>query len=295
MRDRLVIAGVVTLAALLLFLLAGAFPVGHDDQLVIFKTPAFLAAVALGALLMLLACFQRRPLLRQAAFVLTHAGLVLLLAGAVTGWMAGVRYDGIRLPVMHGHAIGKLRNPGGDPVDLGFALAVTNFTVDTYDPVYALFRPLVPQPTAPADYAFVRDVDPRVPASLARTPAGAIDAAQLRPDGRWLPELTLENGWLLQKRPDVPRWYEAAVLITRPDAAAESRVLAVNHPLTINGWRIFLVSYGLEPIASVELAFKREPGLPLVTGGIWCVIAGVTLFGFFMPPPAGKENRHAAG
>ena len=88
MQNRLLIAGAISTVALILFLAAGAIPVHGGDPTIIFQTPAFLAAAAAGAFLLLAACFLRRPPLRRMAFALTHAGLA---PGDVTGlsWRPG--------------------------------------------------------------------------------------------------------------------------------------------------------------------------------------------------------------
>jgi hypothetical protein len=291
MQDRILTAGVVSTAVVILFLTAGAIPVHHGQQTVIFETPAFLTVVILTGLLMLAACFQQRTPLRQVAFVLGHAGFVLLMAGALTDWKGEKRFDGIRLPVAMSHAVGKLRDAAtGQPVDLGFTLAVTNFSVAFYDPVYALLRPGTARPGTTEGYVFVRPVDPRVPSTLRHVPGSHLTATELRPHGDWLQELTLTNGWALRKQPAVPSWFEACVQITA-NGTTESRQLAVNHPLAVNGWQVLLVSYGSEPMAYVELAFKQSPGRRMVATGIWCVIAGVAML---CSLPLARRNRHAS-
>ena len=291
MRDRILTTGMVLTVMAILFLAAGAIPVQHGQQAVIFQTPAFLTVAILAGMLMLAACFQRRTPLRQAAFVLGHAGFVLLMTGALADWRGEKRFDGIRLPVAMGHAVGKLRDAAtGQPVDLGFTLAVTNFSAAFYDPVYSLLRPGTAHPATTGDYAFVRPVDPRVPSTLRHVPGRPLTATDLCPHGEWLQELTLTNGWILRKQPAVPSWFEACVQITI-NGTTESRQLAVNHPLAINGWQVLLVSYGSEPMAYVELAFKQSPGHRLVATGIWCVIAGVAML-CLLPPARG--SRHAA-
>lgn len=288
MQNRVLVAGSVLLAVVVLFVVAGAFPVRGGQQTVVFETPLFLAVVALGALAMLAACFRRRPPLRQISFALAHAGLVLLLAGATVDWLRGLRIGGVRLPVAMGHAVDQLRTADGQRVELGFALEVKDFSVDFYDPVYSLFRP---DEQRPGHMAFVRKIDPRVPATLRRIPGGALTPEDLRANGQWRLEIPLADGWTMQKQPEVPRWYEARVR-TVVDGSERSATLAVNHPVVANGWQVSLVSYGTAPVRFVELAFRKSPGRRLVVAGIWSVIVGVALL-CFLPPRAGKE-RHAA-
>jgi hypothetical protein len=288
MHERILAAGVVLMVVAILFLTAGAIPVSHGQQTVVFQTPAFLLVVALAVILLLVACFRRRPLLRQIAFALAHAGLVLLIVGALIDWRSSRRIEGVRLPVAMGHAVEKLRDTAtGQMVELGFSLEIMDFSVAFYDPVYALFQP---DASKPGGEAFVQKIDPRVPATLRQVPGGSLSMADLNRAGAWVQELELTNGWFLRKQPEVPRWYEASVRTTI-DGIEHSWGLAVNHPLVAKGWQVMLVSYGHEPMEYVELAFKRSPGHRCVVAGIWCVIAGVSLL--CLAPPLLRKARHA--
>lgn len=287
MHNRILSAGVAVMAIAVLFLLAGAIPIHDGHQTVVFQTPAFLVTAAFGALLLLAACLFRRPPLRQVAFALTHAGLAFLMVGAFIDWRGEQRIDGVRLPVGMGHAIGKLREANGQAVDLGFTVEVMDFSVSFYDPVYSLFRP---DASSPDGFVFVRKIDPRMPSTLRQVPGGNLAVADLQPDGHWVPELPLPDGWILRKQPEVPRWYEASVR-TAIDGIEHAWGLAVNHPLVANGWQVLLVSYGSEPMAYVELAFKRSPGRRLVVAGIWCAIVGVSMLCLVLPLL--RKNSHA--
>ena len=279
MQKRILLAGAVVMTAAILLLLAGAFPVPGGQATVVFRTPVFLLVAALGAGLLLAACFLRRPPLRQAAFALVHAGLVLVMAGAVLDWLREQRIENVRLPVGMGHAIGRLRDAAGAGIDLGFTIEVRDFSVNLYDPVYSLFRP---DPSAPDGLAFVRKVDPRVPSTLCNLPGGGLAVDNLQSGGGWRDDVSLPDGWRLRKQAEVPSSYEADVQ-TVANGVPRSWRLAVNHPVVLNGWQILLVSYGNEPMPVVELTFKRSPGRPLVVAGIWCVIAGVSLLCLVLP------------
>lgn len=282
MRNRTIIAGAVLMGIALLFIAAGAIPVRHGQQVVIFETPAFLIVVGLAAMAMLAACFQRRSPLRHIAFILSHAGFVLLMAGAWIDWRGGQRLDGIRLPVAMGHAVSKLHDASGEAVELGFAMAVTDFQVSFYDPVYSLLQPDPRQALTSNVYMLVRNVDPRVPSTLRHIPGGDLTVTSLKPHGEWLPEVVLTNGWVLRRQSETPSKFEAHVQTT-VDGVVSSRILEVNHPLSAKGWQVLLVSYGNEPMNYVELAFRRSPGRRLVVAGIWSVIIGVSLLCFARP------------
>lgn len=289
MANRLLAAGIVVLAIAVLFLAAGAVPVRGGQQTLVFETPAFLAVVAAGTGLLLAACFLRRPLARQLAFALTHAGLVLLLLGAAIDWRREQRLEGIRLPVGMGHAIRQLRDPATvRTVALGFALEITDLTIAHYDPVYTLLRP---DGLQPPNWVVAGKVDPRVPATLRRIPSGNLNVDDLKTGDKWKEELPLPDGWILRKQAEVPRGYGASVRIAA-EGGERTQILAVNHPLSANGWQVLLASCGRDPIPYVELMFKRCPGRPLVFAGIWSVIAGVFLLCLVLPLI--EKERHAA-
>ena len=279
MQPRLLVAGAVVMATAILLLLAGAFPVADGQATVVFRSPVFLLTAALGAGLLLAACFLPRPPLRQIAFALAHAGLVLLLAGAVVDWLREQRIEHVRLPVGMGHAVGTLRDAAGQALDLGFTLEVRDFSVRFYDPVYSLFRP---DESAADGETLVCKVDPRVPATLRQVPAGGIAVDDLRSGDEWREEVPLSDGWRLRKQPEVPSHYEADVQ-TVANGTARDWTLAVNRPIAVAGWQVLLASYGQTPMTFVELTFKRSPGRPLVVAGIWCVIAGVALLCLVLP------------
>lgn len=125
---------VILLMLLVLFMLAGVFPVHGGMQAVIFHTPVFLVILAGLAVALVACCSKRKGLTaRQFAFYLAHLGTVVIFAGALTGYLKAKKSE-FALPISGHHEVRQL--PGPDEktsYDLDFGIAVTNFTVDFYE------------------------------------------------------------------------------------------------------------------------------------------------------------------
>jgi hypothetical protein len=126
-------AAIIVLGGIVLFLLAGAVPVQDGAQAVVFRTPAFMGLLAALAILLVAACLRRVRLPGRFAFVLTHLGIVVILAGALLGFLFGRRSD-FTVPVAGSHAVRALVDAEGRRIPLGFSLAVADFRVDYYEP-----------------------------------------------------------------------------------------------------------------------------------------------------------------
>ena len=126
-------------------MLAGVFPVQGEMPVVVFHTPIFILLMAGLAALSLACCWKRkgRTTLRNAGFQLTHLGTIVILAGALTGFLAAKNSE-FAVPVSGNHEIRQI--PAADDnssYDLDFGISVTNFQVDFYE---QLDRRLNPTP-----------------------------------------------------------------------------------------------------------------------------------------------------
>ncbi len=133
LRDGLTAAGVAVLAAIVLFMLAGAIPAEGNRQAAVFRTPVFVLLLGLLCLVLLACCLTRRPSLRSIPFLLTHLGIVTILAGAFLGYLREEK-SRTAFPVGERHAVKELPLPDGGRLDLGFELALLSFDVVRRDP-----------------------------------------------------------------------------------------------------------------------------------------------------------------
>ena len=125
---------VILFGLLVLFMLAGVFPVQGGIQTAVFYTPVFLLLMAILATLSLTCCWRKKDVfLRKIGFHLTHLGIIVILAGALIGYLTAKKSE-FALPISGTHEIKQIPTPDGQSsYDLDFSIAVTNFTVDFYE------------------------------------------------------------------------------------------------------------------------------------------------------------------
>ncbi|OGV58109.1 MAG: hypothetical protein A2283_16230 [Lentisphaerae bacterium RIFOXYA12_FULL_48_11] len=128
------LTAVILFGLLVLFMLAGVFPVQGGMQTVVFYTPVFLLLMAILATLSLACCWKKRNIfLKKIGFQLTHLGIIVILAGALTGYLTAKKSE-FALPISSTHEIKQIPTPDGQSsYDMGFGITVTNFTVDFYE------------------------------------------------------------------------------------------------------------------------------------------------------------------
>lgn len=267
---------VLLFMVLALFMIAGVIPVENHAQTVVFRTPLFLALLAGTGLLSTLACARYGRSLRRLPFCLAHLGVACILAGAGVGAGWGT-HGHLALPVGNWHATDRLPVSEGDAgVPLGFRLSVNDFRVDHYDPTYLLYRPKTSEPRSADDYEFHAELSPTGEGTLRVGGFGEVPRQDLwdAASSNWIEQVRLANGWVLQRGRQTPREFEAVLGIDLAGVVS-TRILRVNHPQTVNGWRIYLMSYNTKPQSVVQLYLRRDPGRWSVLAGIWAVIAGV--------------------
>lgn len=269
---------VLVMALLVLFMLAGVLPADGGKQAVVFHTPVFIALLGLLALLLAHCSWNGGWGWRRAGFLLTHLGVVAILAGALTGWIAGESHEFI-LPVRPGRFWNKVPMPGGRTIAFPFALACNSFSVEYYDPSYDVYQPVIRD--GKTEYRKVSTHMLAATGELVLGKYGRLNRADLyaAESQTWHEEHSLTNGWVLRLRPPVPRLYRAELSLRLDGETVLDRVLMVNHPVVLRGWRIYLVSYEPQRMPHVVLKGRRDPGRGAVVAGIWMVMVGTLLLG----------------
>ncbi|MBT3380372.1 MAG: hypothetical protein HN742_39350 [Lentisphaerae bacterium] len=272
---------VILFCVLVLFMIAGAIPIEGGSQVVIFKTPLFLVLAGLLVVLLVGCCFTRRLTRKRIPFLLTHLGIAILLCGAGLGFMMGRKAE-FGLPITQHHVGRDIPLRDGTSLNMGFGITVREFAVDYYSARYGLYRPPTGAATEDSDYQLVKEVTVEAEGAADLGASGEISGNELRneEDGEWKRQYVLENEWILQYIASTPRNYTAQLRLTDDDENATDVELAVNHPVTFNGWRIYLMSYDQEARRYVVLNARRDPGRNAVIAGIWLVIIGTALMCF---------------
>jgi hypothetical protein len=268
----------IVLVGLLLLLVAGGIPVDNGAQLVVFRTPVFRLLAACLALLCIAACARYGRSWRRLPFWLAHLGVVAILVGAGLGSVWAVR-GRLVLPVAMPHSVDQLPTDAEGVFEpLGFALRISDFRADFYPPVYELYRPRIQAPQGAADYEHEARLPLRDDGTLANPSIGEIRRSQLWDAGRndWVEQVALDDGRVLQRGHRTAKHFEARLQIRQGGVEAD-RLLRVNQPVAIAGWKIYLESYGDDPVQHVQLALRRDPGRIWAIVGIWLVVAGTAL------------------
>lgn len=264
------------LLVLVLFMLAGVIPTVAGTQGVVFRTPVFIASLALLALALVVCSLRRRLTLRRWGFVLTHLGVAVILSGALIGYMGGKRGE-FALPISGEHVVREIPLREGESLKLKFGFCVTEFDVQFYAPSYGLYRP--PTVSAAGDqgeYEHVGDFRLSADGVMDVGSHGMLTRTDLADEtsGEWKAQYVLSDGWILQLVPPTPRRFAAELRLVGESGDETTQELAVNHPVEFGGWRFYLMSYDKEARRYVVLSARRDPGRGVVIAGIWMVIVG---------------------
>jgi hypothetical protein len=170
-------------------------------------------------------------------------------------------------------------------VDLPFSFSVTDFEVEYYNPDYTLFDVQGYDGTGP-DPPELGTFRPDEAGKIDMKKYGVVPAAELKDaEGEWVQQYDVQNDYesehdvdlVLSRGSRTPSHFEATVALERVEGGARTEQLMVNHPLSVEGWRVFLDSHGE---GTVTLSIKRDPGRPYVYVGIAMLIVGTFVICF---------------
>jgi hypothetical protein len=290
-------AGLFTLAALVLLMLAGVIPNPAGEAGLVFRSPVFgilggiLAALLAGSA----ARFVRR---RQWAECLAHLGAAVILAGGLIDSRWAIKAE-LQVPVGAEPPVERLDVGDRRSVDFGFGISVPRFEVVFYEPDYYLYQlrtgaPASPEQQDPRDFELVGKFRVRPDGLLDLGRHGQVKPGLLgTPEGEWTPMYRLNERAVLQLGSRTPRSFDAVLRIDQ-GARKSDQSLRVNHPVSCQGWKFYLMSYGDDGVSAGRTAVllaRRAPGRPAVVAGIWMCLIGVTVLGFRRTKvfPAAKE------
>ena len=263
---------VIVLSAVILLLLAGVVPVGGGlSATAVYYSPVMMVLLALLSGGCVVSCFRRWSV----GFVLVHMGVVMVLAGALIGYLAGAKGT-LRLSLRSPQAQTGLLTQDREMVAFGFPVAAEEFEVEFYPPVYKLFRSLPPEQVKPGQMPFEQDGEYRTDGAESWMIDGrAVAVSNLWKNGEWAERVRLEDGSVLFRGAQTPSFFGVTLL-----ANDEKLPVSINHPAGYRGWRFYLSSYDLRARSFVELIVRRDPGRAGVIAGIWVVMIGTFLLCF---------------
>ncbi len=260
---------IILFAVTVLFLLAGAIPCSGGDAALIFRSPVFIALLAMISSLILYCCWKK---IRCPYFLLSHLGAVVILAGAFTGFLFG-KSTQFNMPVMAAMLVDRVPEPGGSKWNLGFSFSVADFRADYYNPDYTLF---IPDKAKDGEYKKSGSFSTGKVTVLDLGKWGSVPVSILKDEKtqKWTDRYTFENGCVLMRENAVPKNYEAKIRIVPKNGNEFTCPLKVNSPVSYGGWRIYLVSFGTDRQPYVQLSAKKDIGRETVIAGIWMLMIG---------------------
>ncbi len=174
---------------------------------------------------------------------------------------------------------------------LPFSVAVKEFRVAYFDPSYSLFSPPL---SLEGEYIYVGSFTPDA-SGLDIGGGTNLPLARIRPEGGdWVEQIILDNQSMLRRNAAGEKYYEATVVIydNRAGGATkeETHTMAVNRPVSYDGWRFYLINYDRQNPSPrfLNITARYDPGRNVVILGIWMLMLGT-----FIICLLGKEKRYA--
>lgn len=266
---------VFMMCMLVLLLVSAAFPFMAQRPDIYSSAGIFFALGGL-AVSLLLCTLRRRFKWSKLGFYLTHLSVIVLLGGALTGYLKAENIE-------YGHYVGKrfatnqlFDNKHPDtPVNLDFSFSVNSFDVRRGDPTFMLYENSEGEMK---ELAKLELID-----GALQIPNGkSIQEAELRDfKGNLKPHMFIDESLMLFSREGPDAWY-AAELSIQKGKDEHTELLEINNPTTIYGWKFYLMSYGQDQRGQyVALRAKRDPGRPFVIFGMILLMIGTAIICLF--------------
>lgn len=261
---------IVSISALLLLLIAAAFPWRGIPEL--YRSGVFLLVAAITALSA--AAIWWRPAFRhRGGVLLLHLAIALIAVGALIGVFFGRQVRFFMLAEADAPLADFLPPENGRPaIPLPFSFGAGRPEVDYYDPDYLLYRR---QPDDPNRMTLAGRPHWRGEMLYLDNRQNWPRTTLLAPDGSFLPHLNVGEDGILMRQDPQPSEYRVAIRYHHPAAPEERQaVLKVNEPVTIDRWRFYLMSCGTSARGRyVELLARQDPGRLVVAAGLWLLLA----------------------
>lgn len=270
---------IIIFCAVILLLVTGVLPVGKGlEATAVYTSPVMILLLGLLSGGCVFCCFKRRPI----GFILVHIGVVIILGGALAGYIAGEK-GMLQVPLLGDQSRRMLMTRDGASIDLGFDVTASDFEVEFYPPVYHLYRQLPPEEMAPGQMPFekVEEYDTTGFQALEIEGVGRLEVSNLWNSamGEWTPRRMIDSGTFLHRASQTPSHYGVTLKVADGEDLQELPV-GINHPAGYRGWRFYLMSYDQMNRSYVVLSVRRDPGRGAVIAGIWIVMIGTFVFCF---------------
>lgn len=315
---------VYLLVCTLLALLIGSIPVAGFYRVNVFQSPFFLLLLlALGTAPVLLQ-WKKRRWDRQLGYILSHYGVLLLFIGIVCE-LTPLKKEG-RIELHEGSpAYGRIELESGESYSLPFLLQLDKaeidyyevdlydyYEIDTYD--YYEFDTFTEEPrfirqipaarigdiskviqerssqyTIYNDGSFITG-DPRF---IRQVPAEQIGKILKKVVEKTANHTLFNDGSFLQVSRggmQVKEYRAYLKVLDRLQEPLREAILRVNHPISVDGHRIYLLNMGSNSNKdgmTVTFLVRKNVGALLTLGGMFVILAGIFFF-FIRRPKKGE-------
>lgn len=287
----------ILLMIAVVLLLAGIVPSAGTTQGVFFSPVLWFFLVLLGLWSVVAAVWFWR---RGFWFLWLHLAVGIGICGVLIGYFFGERkmirvpYDIFTPTYLSEFAATSPRGQMGqaEMLKLPFSFCVKRFVVEKFPPnAYTLYQAIYRE--GGYSYEPISQLKPFEMIAEDGTPLGMcvsccevenmpddlltpIKVAELRGDNQWVWsfELPLDYGFFLRANQTAIKHYEATLEF---EGESETQRLRVNHPVSKEGWLLYLMDYDQQRGSYIVLSVRRDPGRWLVIASIWMLI--VSSFG----------------
>ncbi len=225
--------------------------------------------------------------IKRIGFYLLHTGLIIMLAGGLIYFINGIKINGVypvnryALSSQAVHAMEKSNRIKGEEyiADFNsFDLGVSDLKVEYYEPVYDIYR-----------IGENGNFSERLRTDIEINGEGYYDFGEYglkkAENGE---NIQLDGNVYAVSRTSVKSYLGTLNIRNHKTGEKYTEEISINHPLRVNGWKIYLMAYSAEQ-NSVTFTFKYDPAEYIILTGIWAVIIGSFLMSFARL--GGKEKK----
>ena len=237
--------------------------------------------------------------IKKIGFYLLHIGLVAVLVGSMIYYMAGIKIQGAYPVNEQGssasayHQLVKANPTKGENYVANFSsfrFGVTDFAVEYYEPVYDIYRV---NEEGVAEEQLATDIEINSEGIYDFGEYGQKTVEDLVDDaGEYQVVNLTEDGSIVgNPRSSVKSYLGDVTIVNNETQESREDTISVNHPLRVNGWKIYLMSYD-ETQNAAAFIFKYDPGEYIVTVGMVMIIVGSFIACFVRPRQAAASGKN---
>lgn len=222
------------------------------------------ACLIVFCLTVILSLFGQKFNARKLGFYILHIGLVLFITGNLVYNYSG-SYVQVATTISSNTTFSRIQEADGSILELGFEIGISEFLIEYYQPVYDIYS-IEPTKLIKSDIEMDKDGNYDFGTygvyniNLLETNDGVKDMF-----------LLADNVAAVVRMP--VSYYEGTVQVFNEGENQQTKSIAVNKPLRVGKWKIYLMGY-IEETQQVILVFKQDSGEILSDISIYLIMIG---------------------